>query len=180
MKVCGIEECGRTDGPMTRGWCELHYGRWKAHGDPTFTMTPTRGMSANERFDFYVRRSSGCWEWAGKHRPDGYAILAADGEQIRAHRFSYERFVGPIPHGKEIDHLCRNRGCVKPSHLEAVTRQVNMLRGDTVAAKNAAKTHCANGHPYNARNTYIRKDHYSRQCRICDAERQALRRKRSA
>ena len=83
-----------------------------------------------------------------------------------AHRIAYEKANGPIPAGMQIDHLCRNRACVNPSHLEAVTQRENLLRGTGTPAKNAAKTQCKHGHPFDATNTYV-KPNGSRQCRAC-------------
>lgn len=82
----------------------------------------------------YTVQPSGCWEWDGKLHPDGYATVKVriDGEPktMMAHRWVYEREVGPIPDGMQLDHLCRNRGCVNPQHLEPVTNFENALRGD--------------------------------------------------
>lgn len=98
---------------------------------------------------------SGCWIWAGQIGPDGYARLNATRlSSIYAHRFFYEQYKGPIPHGLTIDHLCRVKCCVNPYHLEAVTQQVNILSGNNAAAQNAAKTHCPQGHEYTKSNTY--------------------------
>lgn len=77
---------------------------------------------------------------------DGYTRLWADGGVRRGHILAYETVKGKVPPGLEIDHLCRNRGCINPHHLEAVTHRENLLRGDTLAARNAAKTVCPRGH----------------------------------
>jgi len=84
--------------------------------------------------------------------PDGYGRFTVSGNEpvvrVNAHRFAYELLVGPIPKGLTLDHLCRNRGCVNPAHLEPVTSKVNTLRSPIqVAATNARKTHCPEGHP---------------------------------
>lgn len=94
---------------------------------------------------------SGCWEWSGKRRPAGYGVIWDGGKEKLAHRVSYELFEGVIPDGLDLDHLCRNRICVRPAHLEPVTRQENLLRGQTIPAKHAAKTACPQGHPYDAK-----------------------------
>ncbi len=98
-----------------------------------------------------------------------YGQLGVDGTKVQAHRFAYELLVGPIPDGLEIDHLCRVTACVNPAHLEPVTGQVNTLRGDTPAAKNAAKTHCPQGHVYSVKNTGV--GNGRRRCRTCGRER---------
>jgi hypothetical protein len=88
-----------------------------------------------------------------------------------AHRYGYELQVGSVPDGLTLDHLCRNRACVRASHLEPVTSKVNILRGEGLAAKNAAKTHCDNGHLFSEANTL--RTSIQRVCRICGAEKQA-------
>lgn len=94
-----------------------------------------------------------CWVWTGARKTGGYGTVRKnDGRRkfsYSAHRASYEEFVGPIPDGLELDHLCRNRLCINPSHLEPVTRSENIRRGigpQTVQAYHARRTHCRNGH----------------------------------
>jgi hypothetical protein len=96
----------------------------------------------------------------------GYGKFWRDGKTVSAHRVAYELFVGPIPAGMQIDHLCRNRLCVRPEHLQLATVRENLLRGNTHAAANAAKTHCPAGHPYDEQNTYRPPDG-SRMCKEC-------------
>lgn len=110
--------------------------------------------------------NSGCWLWLGSISGEGYGSLAVNAGQKQAHRWSYEHFVGPIPDGLQIDHLCRVRCCVNPSHLEAVTQRENGLRGFGAAALNARKTKCANGHDFTPENTIWRKGG-GRACRTC-------------
>lgn len=124
---------------------------------------------------------TGCWEWLGYRNPEGYGRtrIVVDGvrHHLLVHRYVYEQMVGPIPHGHTIDHLCRNRACCNPTHLEAVTHRVNILRGEGVAAVHAAKTHCAHGHPYDETNTH-RARTGQRVCRTCNRDR--VRRYRAA
>lgn len=111
--------------------------------------------------------NSGCWLWLGKVAKDtGYGKASFRGREILAHRLFYGTLVGPIPRGLTLDHLCRVRSCVNPAHTEPVTRAVNVMRGDGIAARNARKITCHAGHPFTKRNTYITADGY-RQCREC-------------
>jgi hypothetical protein len=114
--------------------------------------------------------ADGCWEWAGAHNRDGYGTAYTGTRPLGAHRVIYELLVGPIPEGLTIDHLCRNRGCVNPSHMEPVPKRVNLLRGVGVGALHAAKTHCVHGHPFDAENTRITSR--GRVCRQCHRERE--------
>ena len=109
----------------------------------------------------------GCWEWTGARYRNGYGAFKGPEKVTCAHRIGYELLVGPIPSGLEIDHLCRNRACVNPEHLDPVPHGVNVGRGG-----NAIKTHCPRGHAYDERNTYRKnsKGKLSRQCRACHAE----------
>ncbi len=119
------------------------------------------------------RSESECWEWLGA-KSDGYGRLKVDGRACRAHRFAYELLVGPIPDEMTLDHLCRNRACVNPAHLEIVTNKDNVLRGEGVTAENAIKTHCVHGHEFTDENTYVIKTGPKaggRECRTCHRER---------
>lgn len=121
--------------------------------------------------DYIVDDTTGCWVWqlARNGAGGGYGVMRNGGRQQPAHRVYYERLVGPIPEGLVIDHLCRNHACVNPAHLEPVTPRINVLRGETIVAANAAKTHCQNGHPFDAENTRILTSG-SRRCRTCQRE----------
>lgn len=128
-----------------------------------------------------INRETGCWEWAGRGTPNGYGhIRTGGGKRQMVHRVSYEMTYGPIPEGLDLDHLCRVRRCLNPAHLEAVTHRVNTLRGQTVTAANAAKTHCYNDHEFTPENTYIEPTG-ERRCRTCrrDWNRERMRRARA-
>jgi hypothetical protein len=108
--------------------------------------------------------TSGCWIWTAALN-DGYGVFWTGERNTYAHRFAYEQLVGEIPTGLQIDHLCRNRSCVNPEHMEPVTGRVNILRGYTFAAQQASRTHCPEGHAFTEENTYRRGNH--RECLKC-------------
>lgn len=128
-------------------------------------MRPT----PEQRFLAKTDATLGCWFWIGYKLPGGYGLFYADGKKILAHRWAHEFYIGPIPEGLHIDHLCRNRACVNPMHLEAVANRENVLRGIGVTALNARKTHCKNGHEFTSENTYSPPTG-GRKCRVCVAE----------
>ena len=106
-----------------------------------------------------------CWQWLGPTRFKGYGFITLNQRTRPVHRVAYELTVGPIPTGLVLDHLCRNRVCVNPLHLEPVTNRENILRGEAPSAVHALKTHCPQGHEYNPENTRISKGR--RHCRLC-------------
>lgn len=136
-------------------------------------QTDRRKMTAQ---DFWARavptnrmfNGTPCVEWDGPKDGNGYGRFASAGV---AHRWAFVWANGPgsIPAGTELDHLCRNRGCIAPAHLEAVTHRENVLRGTSPSAICAAKTHCDSGHEFTAENTLLRPDG-SRKCRACKRE----------
>lgn len=107
----------------------------------------------------------GCWQWRNSLASDGYGKFWIAQTQFLAHRFSYQLYIGEIPEGLQLDHQCRNRGCVNPEHLEPVTQKENILRGAGLAAIAAKSTKCPKGHPYDAVNT-----RGNRFCRGCHYE----------
>ena len=135
-------------------------------GDYSMSRPP---IQIEERFwdNVVPDPNSGCWHWMGTLNAAGYAVFWDNAAQttIRAHRFAYNLFKGVIPEGLEPDHLCREKSCVNPDHLEAVTHQINVLRSAGPAARNAVKTHCPAGHPYSGENLYEHKT--GRGCKIC-------------
>jgi hypothetical protein len=107
-----------------------------------------------------------CWEWKAC-KSEGYGRLGLKyrSGMVFAHRLAYMLFKGDIPEGMQIDHLCRNRACCNPNHLEIVTSKENTLRGIGITATNARKIHCPNGHEYD-----ITSQHGYRRCSICKKE----------
>ncbi len=125
-----------------------------------------------ERFWKKVRlpvSPDGCLEWIGARQPSGYGHMNVAGKFVKAHRLAHELLVGPIPSGMVVDHLCRNRACVNPNHLEPVTQRTNVHRGDSAMAKKVRQTHCHQGHELAGEN--LRVDSYGRHCRACALKR---------
>jgi hypothetical protein len=122
--------------------------------------------------------NTGCWLWIANSTHDGYGMIFWGGGKLMAHRVSYERLIGPIPAGLQLDHTCRTRCCVNPAHLEPVTNRENQMRGVSFSAVNATKTHCPQGHTYDAKNTAVYKGYGSRVCRACTRARSLARYRR--
>jgi hypothetical protein len=127
---------------------------------------------ATARFFAKVRAAddgSGCLLWTGTTSTTGYGQFYAEGRNWPAHRWILERAYGPISEELVIDHLCRRRNCVRPSHLEIVTMSENILRGEAhirFREMQARKTHCIHGHPFTPENTYMHQGKY-RKCKEC-------------
>jgi hypothetical protein len=139
---------------------------------------PRAGTSQMQRFCSYIRLSNDCWEWADTKVKNGYAqFILTKRQKVYAHRFSYERFVSAIPHGMQIDHICRNRGCINPGHMRVLTNRENVIIGIGPTALNAQKTHCKRGHELSGHNLRLlggpsRGGYVSRDCRQCRRDRE--------
>ncbi len=138
-------------------------------------------MNIEERFLSKVEEADGHWIWTGGVSEAGYPRFWAEGRDVRAHRWAYERWVGPIPEGHDVDHVCRIRVCVRPHshHLEAVTPLENRRRAVPFRSQvnqNAGKTACLRGHEFTPTNTRVDADG-KRRCRACRAERARKRRR---
>lgn len=122
----------------------------------------------SQRFWSYVEKTEQCWIWVGPKSDTGYGNFYVEGRYMGAHRWSYIDAYGSIPENLTLDHLCRIRACVNPSHLEPVTQGENARRGDRTAQRAlfAAMTHCRAGHLYSEENTYFTPQGY-RHCRTC-------------
>ena len=123
-----------------------------------------------------VQDGSGCWTFTGGLTGGGYGQVRADDRGQGTHRVMFEAVMGPVPAELDLDHLCRNRACCNPAHLEPVTTRVNLLRGTGFSARNAVKTHCIHGHEFTEANTMREK--YGRKCRTCHNAHEAARRAR--
>lgn len=134
-------------------------------------------MLTGQHLDKFLSRimrgsdDGGCWMWNGAHISSGYPETWDGTRPLLAHRAAHELWIGPIPAGYEVDHLCRTRGCVNPAHLEAVPMHVNNMRSESASALNARKTHCIRGHAFTPENTHVYTSpdgkRHQRRCREC-------------
>lgn len=181
-------ECARpVRGKCRRGRCSGCYQRRRkelaAAGVALSGFDPVKVLMAKVE-----KTTEGCWLYTGYLDRDGYVQLRRGGRPIRGHRFAYELFVGPIPEGMQIDHVCHNRDatcndgvfcrhrrCLNPAHLEPVTNTQNTYRSKSVTGINSRKTHCIHGHAFVGDNIIWRSPRSPggrprRNCKACNVE----------
>ena len=156
---CAIGGCSRSR--LARGWCSLHYQRWKRHGDPMVQGIARVDGTAIERFTAKVAIAlpGGCWEWtAHRHHRHGYAEFWYEDRWQRAHRVSWMLFRGPIPRTRHVLHDCDNPPCVNPDHLYLGTNDDNvrdrMVRGRHARGERAGGARLTEGDVHNIRRRY--------------------------
>lgn len=123
MATCSIDGC--RSNPLARGWCTSHYERWRRHGDPLAGGIFRPKVSVEERFWSKVDKSGECWNWSGTLSDQGYGKFVVQKKQLKAHRLAWGLLIGELSKGDQLDHRCRNRRCVNPSHLRIVTNKQN-------------------------------------------------------
>ena len=156
---CTVNDDECIPGRLRQGMCERHYRRVQKTGSTASTVVPT--------FKRYTVTDSGCREWAGGLYPNGYGKLGSEvNGTTLAHIAFYTESNGPVPDGLELDHLCRNRACVNPDHLEPVTRAVNIQRG--MDARLAARGgRCEKGHDLTGPDAWHEPKSGARTCKEC-------------
>jgi hypothetical protein len=166
---CETDGCKKER--WARGMCPMHYRRWRLHGDPHHDRSQVRLLASID-----VRAPDECWPWTGPIGEHGYGATTLKRRNMLASRAVYIAFVGD-PGDLTVDHLCHkpeecpggkacpHRRCVNPSHLGLETRVGNAMRGNSVWAINARKTHCSKGHEFTPENT--RMERGSRVCVAC-------------
>lgn len=181
MATCKIDDCPKDTSKGGKGYCSMHYTRLVRHGD----VGPTGGLV--ERFDTLAERfwakvdtTGDCWVWTASMGGYGYGQIHVAGRPVGAHRVAWLLEHGSYPPDElELDHLCRNRACVRPAHLEAVDRRTNFLRGEHPTAVAFRAGTCHAGHERSEENTSIRPDG-RRECRVCRRLQEASRYARRA
>lgn len=156
--MCSVSGC--SEEVFCLRMCRPHYRKFKRWGDPSYDVN-----SLEHKLRKLSQPDVGCWEWTGARNDRGYGQIWWGGSIIYVHRFMYERHVGPIPLGYEVDHLCSNPPCARPDHLEAVTPAENARRM-WERGERSRITHCKWGHEFTPENTYRQRAN-GRGCRAC-------------
>ncbi len=179
-RVCG-SEFYPSSGQIKAGtgiYCSKKcYGK-AIRNKPLTQPRPQRSYADSDKckmeFLRKVNRTDECWEWMGAKSGNGYGMFYVSGKLEHAHRVAFKLFVGPLERDMHIHHRCNHRYCVNPDHLTALSQADHNLIGDVISARNARKTHCPKGHPYDADNTMIEQlpnGRTGRKCRACGRER---------
>lgn len=164
-RICSIPDCGGTHEAF--GYCRHHYKKFRHYGDP---LAASNQPAKEHHYWDLIEYGPNCWTWRG-----GIGGSYGSYAKIPAHRLAYQLAYGPIPEGLEIHHKCKNKMCVNPAHLEALTPKEHAHvepRNPLGGAVNPPKTHCLRGHPYDEENTMWHKQGY-RVCRACRAVRES-------
>jgi hypothetical protein len=157
---CTVAHCDKN--ARSKGLCNKHYTRRIRGGDP---YVPTVKEMTYEQRLFSALDVGDCWQWTRPVGDGGYGRIWDGRQTIAAHRAVWRVLVGSIPDGLELDHLCRNRRCCNPDHLQPVTAKVNVHRSESPVAHNARKTHCKRGHELPSPD-----QKGWRRCQICNAD----------
>lgn len=179
---CSVPDCESK--ARSLGMCTAHYKRYKRWGNPQIrrpvTDPATRFWSKVDKAGPIPSTRPGlgaCWVWVAGRANTGYGVFhPARGVNVLAHRWVYEQAVGALDPLMVVDHLCRNRACVNPDHLEQVTNEENLRRGAGYALRNGMRNECIHGHKYTPENTYICPKGGIR-CRACAAEKDRTRKR---
>lgn len=169
-ELCRGADCRAS--VSARGMCHAHYQRYRRYGEqalsaPIARRTP-RSVSDLDRFRSRLRVVDGCWLYTRGQNGHGYGFFHAAGHRHLAHRWAYEQLVGPVPSEMVLDHLCRNRACCNPDHLDVVTVGTNTARGTSPGATAVRTDRCKRGHELTEDNVYRQPGKPTeRYCRAC-------------
>jgi hypothetical protein len=148
----------------------MHYARWRLHGDVSDDWARRGTSDAKQRHVLMAKMRVdplGCWAWTGTKTAAGYGQMRVAGRREYVHRISYQLHKGAIPDGLAIDHLCRNRACINPEHLEAVHPKTNAMRGRAPGILAYWANRCFKGHEFTPKNTITTPSGH-RRCRTCE------------